>query len=150
MSRNRSDALTGELFSTIPTAMPQTAGAMDFRKPIAHLVRQMLKDTRHTPYFVAARMSELADHETSKAVLDSYTAESREASNLPIWKAPLLELACESRVLAEWHAGVLGGRVLWGDEIIDADVGSVERQISDLQEQRKRLKQFQQQRRGRR
>lgn len=148
MSR-RSDGLTGELFSTIPAPMPQTPASMDFRAKVAQLVSQAIKDTDASRWVIAARMSELADVETSKAVLDSYTAESREKCNLPLWKTPLLEAATGSRALAEWHASVLGGRILWGAEILDADIGSVERRIAELQERRKRLRAFQQQR-GRR
>lgn len=146
-----SDHLTGELFASIPEPAPTTPGTMDYRKPVAELISEMLAQAKHSGidrYEVAARMSRLADpHETSKAILDSYTAASREECNLPLWKAPLIEVACESRALAEWHAGVLGGRILWGEAILDADLGSVERQITQLTEQRKRLREFQ---RGRR
>lgn len=140
MSRARSDSHTGELFSVIPTAAPLAQGSMDFRRPVAGLVSQMLKAAPDSRYVVAARMSELADHETSKAILDSYTAESREECNLPLWKAPLIEAATGSRVLAEWHAATLGGRVLWGAEIIDADIGRRERLIGDLQAEVKALR----------
>lgn len=149
MTRRHADAFTGELFSTIPAPMPQTAASMDYRAKVAQLVSQAIKDADSSRWVIAARMSELADVETSKAILDSYTAESRDECNLPFWKTPLLEAATGSRALAEWHAGVLGGRVLWGAEILDADLGNVERQIVELQEQRKRLRAFQQQR-GRR
>jgi hypothetical protein len=143
MSRKRSDTLTGELFSTIPAPAPQVPGAMDYRRPVAQMVSQLLKEFEGSRYQVAARMSELADVETSKAILDSYTAESREECNLPLWKAPVIEAATGSRLLAEWHAAVLGGRVLWGADITDADVGRTERQISELQERLKLLRRFQ-------
>jgi hypothetical protein len=150
MSR-RSDHLTGELFGAIPEPAPTTPGSMDYRKPVAELISDMLAQAKRNEvdrYEVAARMSRLADpHETSKAILDSYTAASREECNLPLWKAPLIEIACDSRALAEWHANVLGGRILWGDAILDADIGSVERKIAELTEQRKLLREFQ---RGRR
>lgn len=120
---------------------------MDYRKPVAQLVSQLLKDAPGTRYAVAARMSELAEHETSKAVLDSYTSDCREACNLPLWKAPLIEAATGSHVLAEWHAGCLGGRVLWGHEVIDADIGRRERLIAELKTEVVALKQHQ---RGRR
>lgn len=131
MSR-RHDAATGDLFASIPSPAPALPASMDYRKLVAQMVSQMLRDTTHSRYVVAARMSELADHETSKAVLDSYTAETREACNLPFWKVPVIEVACGSRVLAEWHASVLGGRVLWGNEVIDADIGRRERLIAEL------------------
>lgn len=140
--RRRSDALTGDLFGTNPTplALP---GSMDFRRAVAALISAGLKKAEGSRYAVSARMSELADVETSKALLDSYTAESRDESNLPLWKAPVYGIAANDRSLAEWHVGVLGGRVLWGREIADAEVGRCQRQIAELQEQIKSLKQMQ-------
>ena len=146
MSRARSDALTDDLFSLIPSPVPQTPASMDFRAPVSHLVSQLLKASPESRNVIAARMSDLASVDTSKAILDSYTAETREECNIPLWKAPIIEIVTGSRVLSELHAGVLGGRVLWGDEVTDADVGRAERQIAELQEQLKALRKFQQQR----
>lgn len=144
--RSRSDALTGDLFGgrATPIFLP---GSMDYRKTVAALVSQGLAAAEGSRYTVAGRMSELADVETSKALLDSYSSESREECNLPLWKAPVHEIATNTRDLAEWHAGVLGGRVLWGEEIIDADIGRAERELMKIQTQLKALKQLQ---RGRR
>lgn len=140
MTRTRSDALTGELFSSIPAPVPQRPGSMDFRRGVANLVSDMLRQSHASRYAIAARMSELTDVETSKALLDSYTAESRGECNLPFWKAPVIEVACNRRDLAEWHAAVLGGRVLWGAEILDADIGRYEREIAALQHELKTLR----------
>jgi hypothetical protein len=145
----RSDGLTGDMFSPIPSPMPKHAGTMDFRRPVASLLSELLRQTHGSRYTVAARMSELSDVETSKALLDSYTAEAREGHNIPFWKVPLIEAATDRRDLLEWHAAVLGARVIYGDEIIDADVGRLQRQLGELQDQLKGL-QKQQKRGGRR
>ena len=140
MSRKRSDALTGELFSQIPSAVPAVPGAMDFRKPVAELVAGLLANAKRDRYDVAARISRLCDHETSKALLDGYTAPSREECNLPLWKVPAVEVACNSRGITEWLVGVHGGRVLWGEEVLQAELGNVESQIQALQQQRRALR----------
>ena len=140
MSRNRSDALTGELFSQIPTAVPAVPGAMDFRKPVAELVAGMLANAKRDRYDVAARISRLCDHETSKALLDSYTAPSREECNLPLWKVPAMEISCNSRDVTEWLVAVHGGRVLWGEQVLQADLGQIESRIQHLMEQRRQVK----------
>lgn len=136
-------AFTGDLFSNIPAPLPQREGTMDFRARVALLVTELVRASGQSRYAIAAKMSELADVETSKAVLDSYTAESRDACNLPLWKAPLIELATDRRDLAEWHAGVLGGRILWGADVIDADVGRMKRQVAELQDQLRRAEALQ-------
>jgi len=140
MSRKRSDALTGELFSQIPSAVPAVPGAMDFRKPVAELVAGLLANAKRDRYDVAARISRLCDHETSKALLDSYTAPSREECNLPPWKVPAAAVACHSRGITEWRVGVHGGGVLWGAQVLQADLGEIESRIQQLQEQRRVVK----------
>ena len=140
MSRNRSDALTGELFSQIPAAVPAIPGAMDFRKPVAELVAGMLANAKRDRYDVASRISRLCDHETSKALLDSYTAPSREECNLPLWKVPAVEISCNSYAVTEWLVGVHGGRILWGEEVMDAELGRVQRQLDELKRQEKFLR----------
>ena len=140
MTRARNDALTGELFSAIPSPMPAVPGAMDFRKPVAELVAGLLANAKRDRYDVAARISRLCDHETSKALLDSYTAPSREECNLPLWKVPAVEIACNSRAVTEWLVGIHGGRVLWGSQVLQAELGNVESQIQALQAQRRQLR----------
>jgi hypothetical protein len=140
MARKPADALTGELFSQIPTAVPAVPGAMDFRKPVAELVAGMLANAKRDRYDISARISRLCDHETSKALLDSYTAPSREECNLPLWKVPAIEIACNSRDVTEWLVGVHGGRVLWGEQVLQADLGQIESRIQHLMEQRRQVK----------
>lgn len=140
MSRSRSDALTGELFSQIPSPMPQVPGGMDFRKPVAEMVAGMLANAKRDRYDVAARISRLCDHETSKALLDSYTAPSREECNLPLWKVPAMEIACNSHAVTEWLVGVHGGRILWGADVMDAELGKVQRQLDELKRLEKSLR----------
>lgn len=136
MTRRRSDTSTGELFGAIPAPMPELPESMDFRGRVTDLIGEMLADARRIHgrdrWDIAARASRLAGVETSKALLDSYTAPSREECNTPLWKAPVLELACQSRALAEWHVGVLGGRALWGREVLDGEIGRMQRELDDL------------------
>lgn len=135
MSRARADAFTGELFCNIPEPRPALPESMDFRAPVAELVSDMLAKAKAKGidrWDVAARMSRLSGHETSKAIIDSYTAPSREECNAPLWKAPVMELACDERDLAEWHAGILGGRILWGSDVMDAEIGRMQRELDEL------------------
>lgn len=138
--RNKRDAFTGELFAAIPSPMPAIPGAMDFRKPVAELVAGLLANAKRDRYDVASRISRLCDHETSKAMLDGYTAPSREEFNLPLWKVPATEIACNSRGITEWLVGIHGGRVLWGEQVLQAELGNVESQIQALQQQRRALR----------
>lgn len=150
MTRNRSDVLTGDLFANIPKPLPQEPASMDFRAPVAQLVSRMIHDSQMSRYAIAGRMSELSDVETSKGLLDSYTAPAREECNLPFWKAPLIEIATGNRSLAEWHAAILGGRVLWGADVIDAEIGRRKREMADACAEIKELERIQRLHRERR
>lgn len=140
MAARRSDPLTGDLFTSIPQPLPEHPESMDFRTLVAQMCAEMIQGAPDSRWAIAARMSELSGVETSKALLDSYTAASREECNLPFWKAPLIELATGNRRLAEWHASVLGGRVLWGRDVLDAELGKVQRQIEELRDQERAMR----------
>lgn len=136
------DALSGDLFTSIPQPAPALPASMDHRAELSELVAQMLFSARQRNpacdrFGVAAAMSRLTDHDVSKLMLDGYTSPAREAFNLPLWLVPALETACESTVLTEWLAAKRGGRVLLGVAAIDAEIGRIE---SDLEEQRDQLK----------
>lgn len=128
MTRHRADTSTGDLFA-LPCAAPQIPGTMNYRAPVSELTGRMLQDAhaagmdRHE---VAARVSRLVGHTVSKATLDSYTAVGREAFNVPLWFAPVLEVVCESTALAEWHGQLVGGQLLMGAAAIDAEIGRQE------------------------
>ena len=127
MAARRSDPLTGDLFTSIPQPLPEHPESMDFRTLVAQMCAEMIQGAPDSRW-------------ASKALLDSYTAASREECNLPFWKAPLIELATGNRRLAEWHASVLGGRVLWGRDVLDAELGKVQRQIEELRDQERAMR----------
>lgn len=138
----RSDALTGDMFA-VPRPAAQVPGSMDFRQPVTLIVGDMLKDAHAAGldrFEVAARASRLAGRDVSKAMLDGYTAESREEFNCPLWLAPVLEIVCSSTRLAEWHGAVVGGQLLLGAATLDAEIGRLERERQLTCEQIKALK----------
>lgn len=113
---------------------------MDFRPQLSHLVAEMIANCGFDRYEIAARASRLAGKEISKAMLDGYTAESRETFNLPIWLVPALECACESTALTGWLAEIRGGRLLLGQAALDAEIGRIERMRDDASEHLKQLR----------
>lgn len=147
MSR-RQDNATGDLFA-IPRPAPLVDGSMDYRLAVTHEVGEMLADAAAAGmdrWAVAARASQLAGRDVSKAMLDGYTAPSREEFNVPLWLTPVLESACASTRLSSWLAATRGGRLLVGEDVLDAEVGRAERaaaaaseRLRALREMRKRV-----------
>jgi len=138
MARSR-DVATGDLFASIPQPAPAEPGSMDFRTRVAILIREMLDAARAADpaldrYEVAARVSRLVGKEISKAMLDAYTAESRDAYNAPAWLMPALEHVCISHLYSNWNADIRGGRLVLGAAALDAEIGQIQEQIEALRE----------------
>jgi len=136
---SRRDPLTLDLFE-VPKPAAQAPASMDYRATVAHLVADMLKAADGDRYAVAARMSRLTGKEVTKAMLDAYTSEAREAWNLPFWLAAALETACESHALSNWLAEVRGGRLYLGKENLAAQLGKLIRAKEETEAQIRKLK----------
>jgi len=136
------DALTGDLFA-IPRAAAPVAGTMDYRQGVSGLVGDMLSIAAAAGldrYEVASQASRLTGKDVSKAMLDGYTAESREEFNVPFWLTPVLESVCSSTLLTQWLVGVRGGRFLVGAETLDAEIGRVSQEVDSAAARLKQLR----------
>ena len=138
MARAR-DTRTLDLFEVPQPAAPVPA-SMDYRATVAHLVAEMLKQAEGDRYAIAAKVSRLTGKEVTKAMLDAYTSEAREAWNLPFWLGPVIEAACESHALTNWLADVRGGRLYLGKENLTAQLGRLIKAKEETDQQIKRLK----------
>lgn len=118
----------------------RSAGSFDIDSQFRELISQALKNCPLSRWQVAARMSELTGQEITKAMLDSWTAESKEAHRFP---AIFLPAFCEAvgcsdpiRMLGK----LVGVFVLPGPEALRAEIQRIEEDINRKQnEKRKRL-----------
>lgn len=128
-----------DLFEIPCPVNPQPA-SLDHAIELRHLLSDALKKTMKTRFEVAARMSELTGHEISKAMLDAWSAESRESWRFPLEYATAFEIACETYGLTEFMARKRGCRVYAGDEVRQAEIGRIESQMDELASKLKTLK----------
>lgn len=146
------DAASGDLFDQIPRPAPPVPASMDHRTQVAHLVSHAIDEARRADegmdrYAVAALISRLTGKECSKSMLDGYTAESRDAFNVPFYLVPALETACGTTALTEWLCGLRGGVLVLGPAAIDAEIGRLQNEcesrrdvIRELKELRRRVR----------
>lgn len=139
------DSLTADLFHHIPRPAPEVPGSMDYRTQIAFMVGEMIaaahaRDPLMDRYAIAAACSRLAGKEISKAMLDGYTSESRDAFNAPAWLIPIIETVCKSTLYTEWLASVRGGRLVLGPDALDAEIGRLEGEKEAVNDRIKELK----------
>lgn len=133
------DDLTIDMFS-YPHPVAALPASMNYGQEVAHLVSIMLAAAELDRYQVAAEMSKLTGKEVSKYMLDAYSAESREAFNIPFYLIPSLETVSQSHMLTNWLADKRGGRLLIGKENLNAELGKLERQRDDAARKIKELK----------
>jgi hypothetical protein len=120
-------------------SIPQP-GTLHVQNTIKALLSRALKETSRSRYEVAARMSELLGQEITKAMLDAWTAESKEYHRFPAEFIPAFCEAAGNRDLLTFLAEKTGAFCLPGPDALRAEVKRIEEQIEGLhQERRKRL-----------
>lgn len=120
--------------------LPFVSPVRDLKATVAQLVAKSLAEFPGDRYAAAAEMSRLSGICVTKSMLDGYTAECRETFNLPAWMVIALELATGTRYLSAYLIDSVGGKAVYGREIQDAELGRLERQRQQLDEQIKAFK----------
>lgn len=140
--RRRRDDHTPDLFAAVPRPAPMEPATMDYRPVVAHLLGRMIQASALDRYEIAARVSRLVGREVSKCMLDGYTAESREAFNLPAYLVPPVEAVCESTLLSGWIAEVRGGRLMLGAAALDAEIGRLETELTERRDELREMREL--------
>ncbi len=138
----RIDSKTPDLFAlpAIPQPAPERPGSMDYRAEVAHELGELIRESGLDRYEISARVSRLAGRPVSKAMIDGYTAESREEFNVCLALVPVFEAVCRSTRMTSWAAHKRGGELLIGRDAIAAELGRIEEQRSALSERAAQLK----------
>lgn len=89
---------------------------------------------------VARRIAEATGGRVTLHSLNSWTAPARTRWQFPLHLAPAFEAATGSRGLLELFAEVRGCRVLVGAESLNAEIGRLEREETELRRKRLALK----------
>jgi hypothetical protein len=118
----------------------QPAGSFDIDRQFRAAISESLKHCPLSRWQVSARMSELTGTEITKTMLDSWTAESKEAHRFP---AIFLPAFCEAVGCSE-PLKMMGRRVgvfvLPGPEALRAEIQRIEEEINKKQaDKRKRM-----------
>ena len=123
-----------------PSEPTLNGGSLNYAAELRCALSEALKKSPKSRFEIAARMSELTGQEISKAMLDSWTAESRSPWRFPFEYAAAFESACETTALQDLLARKRGRAVLSMEELLVAKLGLVKKQQSDLAEQEKAIR----------
>jgi hypothetical protein len=136
----KNDSLTLDLFD-IPAAPMPVDGTLDNRQTVCQLVAEILKNSPMDRHQVACEMSRLEGRTVSKYMLDAWASESREDFNIPFYQVLVLETVCDSRRLTDWHVGMRGGKVSYGKDVLEGELGKLELLKQDVAKQIREIKQ---------
>jgi hypothetical protein len=143
----RRDPFSGQLDLEIPEPPAPGVGSLDYAIELRHTLSEMISSAQHrgvirSRFDLAARMSELAGHEISKAMIDSWTADSKEAWRFPFEYAAAIEAGCASTRLQELLAKKRGSRILVGADSLLAELGTIQKNREELAERERAIKQY--------
>ena len=121
MPRSKDDR-TFDLFSS-PVHQEHLPGSLQCRVEIAHTMSEAL-----------------LGEDVSKAMLDAYTAESRERHNISLERAIAFDVATETYALMQLASGRVGGTFLFGEDVVLAELAKIDCQEQEIKEKGNELK----------
>lgn len=137
--RTQFDVCTRDLFA-VPVELSPAPGAMDCSEALRHVLADLIKQAPRSRAEIAEQMSVLTGKAITEHSLDSWTAASREGWRFPLEYLPAFEVAAETRELTGWMANLRGCRVLIGKDVLDAEIGKLERMKEDAGRRIRQLK----------
>lgn len=137
--RRVKDDRTLDIFS-VPQPVLAIPGNGNNAAQVSELISEILKGSDLDRYEIGARMSRLSGDDVSKHMLDAWSSPARTDHNLPFYRAPLLEEVCSSHALTDWLVEQRGGRVAYGRDALNAELGRLARVAADATRQARELK----------
>ena len=137
--RRVKDSRTIDLF-LIPQPEHPAPGSADYAFQIAHLTGQVLKECPHDRYEISTQMSRLTGRDISKNAIDAWASPARNDYNLPLFLTPVLEEVCSTHAFTDWLVAKRGGRVAYGKDALNAELGKLERVKEDAARKIRELK----------
>jgi len=131
------DVQTRDLFAEAPPVQP---GSLACSVEVAHTMSEALKACPYDRYEVAARMSRYLGRDVTQAMLNAYTAESRETHNVSLERAIAFDHATERFALLQLHARKCGATVLMGNDVLLAELGRIEHAKREMADREKALR----------
>lgn len=118
-----------------------TPGRLNLDAAIREMVSEALKRTEKSRYQVAAEMSRLLGREITKAMLDSWSAESKENHRFPVAYLTAFEVATGDKAILRLLCEMAGGFFIAGEDALYTELGKIDQMKRDLAAKEKLIKQ---------
>lgn len=124
----------------LPPPSTHTVGSLDIQAELTEVIAQAIKACPKDRYAIATEMSRLAGVDVSKAMIDAWTAPSKEGHRFPLCLLPAFEVACSTIALQECIARKRGSTILVGKQVIHAQLGRLEHMKEEIKREELKLK----------
>lgn len=118
----------------------QAVGSLDIQAELMECIAQAIKVCPKDRFAIAAEMSRLSGLDVSKAMIDAWTAPSKEGHRFPLCLLPAFEVACSTIALQELIARKRGTTILVGKQVILAQLGRLEQMEEEMRKEKLKLK----------
>jgi hypothetical protein len=117
-------------------------GRLNTDQTIRELISQALKKSPLNRYEVAAEMSRLLGREITKAMIDSWSAESKGRNRLPVAYLSAFTTATGDRELLRHVCDMSGGVYIENEDALRLELGRVEEEKKKLREKERFIKDY--------
>lgn len=124
----------------IPQPDHPEEGSADYSFEVSNKVSKILKECPLDRYEISARMSRITGKDVSKNMIDAWASPGRPDHNIPFYLIAVFEDACTTHELTNWLVHKRGGRVAYGKDTLNAELGKLERAREDANKQIRELK----------
>lgn len=141
MGKRRPAVPPGQFAFTFDVPAPARGGSAlaGLEREIAATVSTMLKEDSRSRYEIAGALSELLDDDVSKAMLDAYASEAKEAHAISFARLLALTQVTDRYDLLDRLTRRIGAALLVGEEILTAELGQIDRKIQALRDRRRAI-----------
>lgn len=143
MSRRRPAFNADQLAFTfeVPTIERHEGALAGLSRVVSSAVARILKEDDRSRAALAGALSEILGEPVDTMTLDGWSSEARDRFNIPFYRLLALVAVTDRVDVLDALLRPIGVAAIFGEEIITAQLGHIDRQIADLTERKKKIQQ---------
>jgi hypothetical protein len=125
----------------VPAVQRHEGALAGLARVVSSAVSRILKEDERSRPMLAAALSEILDEDIDKTTVDGWASESRDRFNISFYRLLALVAVTDRVDVLDALLREIGVAALFGDEIMTAQLGHIDRQIAALRDRRKKIEQ---------
>lgn len=125
----------------VPPVQRHEGALAGLARVVSSAVSRVLKEDERSRPMLAAALSEILDEDIDKTTIDGWASESRDRFNISFYRLLALIAVTDRVDVLDALLREIGVAALFGDEIVTAQLGHIDRQIAQLRDRRKQIEQ---------